>query len=261
MLPLLNVGVRSSGGGGYHAETNAFIARMSVEPDATRKGHINTFFTTLKAIGLSKFDAVYLFAAHTEQAALLSLIDSTYNCTKVGSPTFTTDRGFVGTGDETHLNTGFNPATASSPKFTQNSSHISGWCRATTGQGRYFWGQASSMNVSFVPRWSGGDTNCYHSLNSSEGGTSNTDPQGHYIISRASSAGYAVYKNGSSIANRTATSTAHNSSNILFLETSGYSAWSTGEIAAASIGSNLTSTEAADFYSAVNTYLTAVGAA
>lgn len=248
-------------GGLVNQEATDFIARMSVEPDATRKGHIDAFFTAIKAIGLAKFDAVYLFAAHDAQAARLNLISTSYNCTVTGSPTFTTDRGYVGTSDETHLNTGFNPATASSPKFTQNSSHISGFCRSTTGESRYLWGQVSSMNVSFCPRWSGGDANCYHSLNSTEGGTANASPTGHYILARASSTGYSVYKNGSSIASRTATSTAHNSSNILFLETTGYSAWSTGAIAAASIGSNLSSTEAADFYTAVNTYLTAVGAA
>jgi hypothetical protein len=46
-----------------NTEASDLVARMTTPPSSTRKGLIDTLFTTLKSIGLTKFDALYLFAA------------------------------------------------------------------------------------------------------------------------------------------------------------------------------------------------------
>jgi hypothetical protein len=70
-----------------------------------------------------KFDALYVPAMHTAQAAALNWIGDTYNL--VTGETFVPGRGFVGSGS---ASTGFNPATAVGAHYTQNSAAIGFWC-------------------------------------------------------------------------------------------------------------------------------------
>lgn len=121
-----------SGGTSYSAEATALFARMSVAPDATRKGHINTLIVALKNAGVwTKLDALYIFAAHDAQAARLNWVSTSYDASAVNSPTFTTDRGYTGDGATSYLDYQFNPATAGG-KFAQNSAHMAMWTDSTT---------------------------------------------------------------------------------------------------------------------------------
>jgi hypothetical protein len=100
---------------------------MSVAPDATRKGHIDTLIGSLKTAGVwTKLDAIYIFAAHDAQAARLNWVSSSYDASAVNSPTFTTDRGYTGDGATSYLDTTFNATTAGG-NFAQNSAHLAVW--------------------------------------------------------------------------------------------------------------------------------------
>ncbi len=75
-------------------------------------------------------DGFKLYAAADAAVAKQNLIQNAYHSTEVGSPTFTADAGFVGAaGNSKRLQTGFNPLTASSPKFTRNNNSLGAWKR------------------------------------------------------------------------------------------------------------------------------------
>ena len=99
----------------YSAEATALFARMTAQPDATRKGHIDTLIGALKTAGVwTKLDVFYMFAALDIQSSLLNWKSSSYDCTRVNlaDGSFTVDRGWTTDGSTSYIDTGFNPSTA-----------------------------------------------------------------------------------------------------------------------------------------------------
>lgn len=88
------------------ADADAIIAAMSVAPDATRQTLINNTVVALKNAGLwAKLDILYMFAAHTEQAARIDWKHpATRSATRLNVATFNTDQGFKGDGSIMYLN-------------------------------------------------------------------------------------------------------------------------------------------------------------
>jgi hypothetical protein len=75
----------------------AYIAAMTVQPDATRQGVINALVTGLKTDGLwTKIDWLLLCLSHDAQAALVNAKTPTKIATIVGTLPFTTDWGYQG---------------------------------------------------------------------------------------------------------------------------------------------------------------------
>ena len=100
-------------GVGYCAEAIALFARMDVQPSIALKQLINKTIVDLKAASLwtTCHDLLYFFNLHTEQASLLNWINTSYNATKVGSPTFTPKIGITTASATTsYLNCNYNPA-------------------------------------------------------------------------------------------------------------------------------------------------------
>lgn len=90
----------------YCPEALALFARMTTQPTDARKTVINTFITSLKTAGVwDKLDAMYVFAAANQQAALLNWIADTNNATAENSPAFTADEGIQGNGTNSYDNT------------------------------------------------------------------------------------------------------------------------------------------------------------
>ena len=117
----------------YDAAATALFARFTTPPTSARKAVINTLIVALKDAGVwSKLDALYLFAAADSQAARQNWVQDLYNATAVSSPTFTADRGYNGDGSASYVDSGFNPTTAVTPKFVQNSAYFGLWSRTTT---------------------------------------------------------------------------------------------------------------------------------
>lgn len=246
--------------GSYSPEATALFARMIVQPDATRKSLINTLINSLKSAGVwTKFDGLYL-AGHTSQATSLNWVSSSYNLSAVNSPTFTTDRGYTGDGGAAYLDTGFNPAS-STFKMTQNSAHIAVYSRtvaasttdreagqllATTTSLAVFFATASSLRGAI----NGSALSNY--------GSSLTTGVGHALLNRVNSTNQDGYKNGALLQSNAVSSAAMTSANLVFLRNSAQ--YSVRQLSAMHMGGGLTSTEISNLYSAVNTYLTAIGA-
>lgn len=244
-------------GGAFDPDANALFARMSSQPDGARKKLISGTIVALKAAGIwSKLDALYLFAAHDSQAALLNWISTSYNATSLSSPTFTTDRGFTGNGSNAYINSNFNPSAASTPNFVQNSAHVSLWSRTPGG--------SSQPDLGSVA----GDTSIYcrntlaqarYQVNDTASTTlSNSDGSGHFLAVRPNSSNKILYRNGGSLGSTSQASSAVENSSIYFLRRA--SSYSSRELAAGSIGASLDGTEATAFYNAIQAYMTAVGA-
>jgi hypothetical protein len=93
----------------------------------------------------------------------------------------------------------------------------------------------------------------------------NATSGGHFIVNRSGASALQAYRNGVAIATSTAASVAPPNAPITLLARSlaggSPDAYSSDQIAAASIGASLTDTEAAALYAAINTYLTGIGAA
>lgn len=244
---------------GIDPDAAALIARMTSAPNSARKGLISDTIKMLKAGSVwLTLDGLYLFAAHDNQAARLNWVANAYNCTDFSSPLpFTIDRGFqMGSGGYC-LDTNFNPTTASSPHFVQNSGHMSFWSRTDgqddDGDAGYLGG---GSNVIIRAR-STSDLAAF-GINSGTETASNTDGRGHFLANRSGSNAHQGYINGSLAASGTTSSTAPTNVNFSFgRRQSGYSS---RQFMAGSFGGSLTSGQVTALYNALSYYKSAVGA-
>jgi hypothetical protein len=116
---------RGAGAGtSYSAEATALFARMTSQPNATRKGLIDNLIASLKSAGIwAKLDVFYMRAAHDAQASLLNWTSSSFTTTLTNltaGADFTVDRGWLTNGTTSFLDTTFNPRT-NGVNYTQNS--------------------------------------------------------------------------------------------------------------------------------------------
>jgi len=107
------------------AEAAAFLARTTgTLSNAERQGYIACINYWVDQGVFSMLDAAYIFATNSKSNALLSLINSTYNATEVGTLTFTADSGFNSTSQisgTSWIDTNFNPSTAPTPHYRAGS--------------------------------------------------------------------------------------------------------------------------------------------
>ncbi len=267
-LPLLgggHGGGSGSGGSSGSAEATAFLARTT-GLDATHTNAYTALIDGLVSDGVwSKLDALYIFATQDATTANLNLISTSYPASPSGSPTFTADNGYTGASSgPKNIHTGFIPSTASSPKFTRNSAHISMWGLnninpgGATVMGSGTSGAITGMHIRYV------DNNSYYYCNSSGNDlvVANASSVGHFLANRSTSSAAQGYKNGSSVVtNNSSTSTAVTAQEIYVCgQNDNGAAFGVGnQTAMASIGSSLNSTEAGNFYTRLRTYMTAVG--
>lgn len=241
-------------------ETSALIARFTTPPTAARTALIDSLIRSLKTAGLwTKLDAFYILAAETAQAAQRNWIADAYNLTPVSSPTFTTDRGYTGNASTAHLTTGLNPTT-SGGKYTQNSATLGSWSRTDNNANYCDIGADSGVIGSIRPRVTNllsASTNATASL------PAIATSIGLSAWSRTGASVAEVYKNGASLLADTTTSLGLPNASFVLLArgtTTTPDQFSGNEIAAAFIGQGLNDAEHASMFTAVNTYLVAVGA-
>jgi hypothetical protein len=244
-----------------NTEASAYVARMTVTPSDPRCALIDNYVGALKTAGIwTKLDALYIHAAADQQSALLNAVQNAYNETIVGTVTFTTDRGLKSSlqSGANYLTTGFNPTSASSPKFTQNSANKFGWGLETTVHPAPVCGSATTQLSYIFPAW--GDGNGYTTLNGPEFSIASTDASGLWATSRVASTGHSTYKNGALLGLFTGTSTGVDNSIFQGLRDANTTNTLTNNLAIWGFGSGLTGTEETALYNATLTYLQGVGA-
>lgn len=168
----------------------AGVALGAAAPSLRQQCQIDQISKVITAQGI-QFDFFYLLGVNDSVLAKVNLVNpGTYNATAVSTPLFVANRGL--TGNQTgYYDTGFNPATASSPKFTQNSAsmgmfNLSNFSSSTydIGNSRSELRTLSSGVITTVANVTAGDT------------VATTTGQEDVSWSRSSSGGYSVYVNG-----------------------------------------------------------------
>lgn len=259
---LLMVAAQTGDGPSYSAEATALFARMSVAPDATRKGHIDTLIRALKTAGSwAKMDALYMEAAHDAQAARLNWVSSSYDALAVNSPTFETDRGYTGDGATSYLDFQFNAATAGG-KYAQNDAHMGLWTDTSASTATQI--DIGHTSARICSR-SGTSISALRSNVASTDNLSITATTGWTCWSRQASATYEAARNLEAHATITRSSTGVASLPFygLAIAGSGPAAanFSTRRQQIVHFGSGLNDNERDATYSALLTYMQAVGAA
>jgi len=248
----------------YDAASTALFARMSSQPDATRKGLIDDLIVQLKADGIwAKLDALWLLAAHDSQAARLNWVSSAHGLAAVNAPAFTADRGYAGNGSTSYLDTNWNPAASS--LFTLDSASLGCWVNVDAGIGNLveMGCETGTARVRINNRST--TTLMIGRANQDTGTNFNGAPAdrlGMSIVSRTASNAIAAYRKGSPVASGTTASGARPNSNMFlcgYNDDGALTSPTTARLAMAFAGAGLNSTEAAAFEAAVETFLTAIG--
>lgn len=241
-----------------NSEARDIVARFTTPPTDVRKALIDAWWTAVKAGGVSAADLdwFYMLAAADSQAARQNWIADLYNATAVNSPSFVADRGYTGNGTS-YLDTGFNPATAPSPKFTLNDSSLGIFHRTNVAETVR---DIGNTNATLISR----------AVGDGLGGRSNnvatvfpalTVPTsvGQTSWSRTAVNAYQFRKNGADYAGvQVDATTAHANENMRVLN--GVASGGTKQACAAWAGKSLTAAKDLAIYNANLTYLQAIGA-
>lgn len=259
-----NITTSISDVGGYETEATDLFARMTVEPDSSRKALINDFIVAIKTdIGWAKFEGIYFFASHADADKGLNWRQDAYNATFLNSPTFLTDRYVETNGTDSYIEIPFNPATAGSTVYTQNSAHVAAWQVLDTviSHGSPWIGfndDGAAPNTQITGRGSTGN----FSYRINDGSTSNIGSQtvniGLIAANRSASNARQAYRDGSSLGTSTTASTGLPNANLWIGRIN--TTYSLRRWTFCSFGQSLTSAEHTSLYNAVNTFLTGIGA-
>lgn len=231
-----------------------------VLPDQ-RRYLVDTLVRRLKISGVwYKLDAFYVFAATDSISALINWINpGTYNATLTNAPTFTANRGYTGNGSNAFIDSNFNPTTASSPKFVQDSGCIFGRCLNNVAEDKPLWADTAAYKNNMYPRLAA--DGALARINSTGGNitASSTSSIGFWSCTRSNSSDEILYKNGASVGVEGQASAAPQNANLTALRAA--ADYSNYQIASYGFGENLTSGDQTALYNAELAYMQAVGAA
>lgn len=248
----------------YSAEASAYFAAMGVQPDDTRKGLIDNLIVSLKNAGVwAQLSWLALHASHSQQSGRINLKNPAQIATAVNSPTFTVDRGFTGDGATSYLNSGWNPATHGGGVYTQNDAHVGVWVGTVSGGNKIDVGVRDVTSIRVNVFGSTGNM-CGNSTTISNYASSGNAAQ---WVGWTRNDGTVMYpfRNGARQASTASTTSALVGNN--FGICSGISTAnvmsqpSNHRVQATHWGANLTEAQITALYTALNTYMTAIGAA
>jgi hypothetical protein len=254
----------ASSGSGYHAASDAYFAEMTVQPNSTVKGHIDTFVRAIDTAGVfAKLDFLYLFFLHDEQASRVNLKSpGTYTATAVNSPTFTAFSGWLGDGATSYLNTNYTVVT-NSVNFVLNDSALSVFIGSNVSTGAQI--DAGNLNARIAARGTGTSVATRFgspTTTTTTGVAAGSTSVGWTCVARNSSTGYDVVRNNDAPYFVTMTSTAFVTRPIFMLCVAGASNptdYSTRLNRGVHISSYLSDTERDAYYDALSTLYTAIG--
>lgn len=245
------------------ADAAALVAAMTVQPGRWRKRLIERTVVALKDAGVwSKIDAIWVLAAHHEQAGRLNWKSpGSYTVTVVNTWTFTTDRGFAGDGISGCGDTGFAPNT-NAVQFTRDNAHLGVYQRTGGGNGNEPFSLNNGSIAISVAGGTGGSTRSLVNHNTPSAFIS--APAGgsqpiHGVGRRADSSNVSIVRDGVEVTGPSAqASAAINTGNMRIGVRGG--TFVTHQVAAAHMGAYLDNTEVAALYAALNAYMVTLGA-
>lgn len=244
------------------AETITLLNSITTDPDSGQIQRINAMFTSLKSNEIwDKLDALYVLAAPDAQTALLNWKNpGTFDATATNSPTFTAYRGYTFDGATNYLEI-INPTAATF--FTQDSAHISVWTLITTiGLGPVMgWNDGTDATLINPAAVDGKVQTRINGISTAQTAAGvSSDASGFYLGNRPSSTEDQLYKNNTTlISSHSSTSQAVNNV-ALNIGRSTATAFCAQQVAAATVGGSLTTTEVLVLYRTLRSYLRDLGA-
>lgn len=243
------------------AEAQAVIAAMTTPPDSARATLIDNLILGLKSDGIwSKLDSIQIYAAADSQAARVDWVLPSRVATLTNSPTFTTDRGFTTNGTSNYVDTLYNPSTGTN--FLQNTCFFGVWSRTTgsittSGSGWFDGTRGITINPRNISALG-------YRMTSATATTTTTpaitDGVGWFSTNRDTSTTTQAYRNGSAVTGGTIGTSGAIANHTLWMGAITAASFQAREWAAMAAGGHLTSTEHANLYTRIQTYMTAVGA-
>jgi hypothetical protein len=242
----------------FQDETIAFVNATGIS-DATTINAINALIVALKGYGIwTKIFALYPFVGGTAATHKFNLINPAdtnlaLRLSFVGGWTHSSN-GALPNGTNAYANTFLSPATA----LSLNSSHFSYYSRTNSNLTEVEMGD--NANLLMEIRTAGIS---YFRVNSNTLiSFADTDSRAFYLLNRSASNLSNVWKNGISQVSSANASTALSPANIFLAAQNSAgvpSLFSNKQCALASIGGGLSLTEAANFYTAVQSFQTSIG--
>ncbi len=257
----------------FDPATTAWVAAVVAAGgtvSSTQEGYVDTFIKALKTNSIfTVWDGLWLLASentHQAQIDIVNLKTWTIN----GSPAFTSNRGYLGDGNTAWLDTGL--ALNTTTNFQQNSGTLGVYVNAADSTTAAFMIGARSASVDSILLAQSAFPRVGGACNIARGdfGVAGTGDTGFFAATRTGSGAGAdptyVYNAGNPTGNSGTSgdvSAAPPAFSCLILaandQGSGAAA-SNARLSAAFVGSGLSSGDISNFQSALNTYMSSVGA-
>lgn len=225
--------VSVGGGGGFTpscSQSSTFLAAATGVTLTADKTNYDTLICGLVSDGVWNFDVLYVWAAPDQTTALINLANpGTFNGTTHGSvsacaaaPSFCAYQGYTGDGSTFYIDSGFNPSTATTPNFVQNSATVGVYVLTSRATGNNMWEIGCTVGACaagplFAPYNAGTISAEINSANVFGGGGP-TNAQGAWNLTRTTSSQQAIFLNSSenSLTNNADTSISPPNINIIF---------------------------------------------
>lgn len=182
-------------------DAQAIIDEMTVTPDEARQMLISDLVAALKAAGVwTKFDVLFVFAAHTQQAALLNWKNpSVVPASNINATPFTVDQGFTGDGTN-YINSNFNAATFGGG-YALNDAHIAVRVNTNIAASMVDVGGRSAVGVavSLINPRSATDVVIWGINQGGSVTIGNADSTGYWLANRTGPGAIGLYRNGAAL--------------------------------------------------------------
>lgn len=259
-------GIIASQMSGFDADAQAFFDRVTTAGGSlsnTEKTAVNQLVLDMKSYSIwSKMKAIYPMVGASAAACEQNLKSSSFTGSFSSGWTYA-NTGITPNGTSAYMNTNLNTST----QLTQTSTHLSVYVRNNSKNGNpYDIGNATSggmiVNATYLITRYNTDS-AYIGIADSSYGTSvaSSDSRGFWVGATNGSLVQTLYRNGISIKTGTATSGSFANNNLYLgaANNGGSPSFFTDkQYALATIGDGLSSTEASNFYTAVQAFQTSL---
>lgn len=186
------------------SQSSTFLAAAAGVILTADKTNYDTLICGLVSDGVWTFDALYIWAAPDQTTALINLANpGTFNGTTNGTVSFAAYQGFTGDGSTFYINSGFNPSTAVSPNFVQNSATVGVYILTSRASAANVWNVGCSVGACasgtlFSPLTNGA-ANLYLNSASPIGGGAQTNAQGAWNGTRTDATDVTIWLNSEKV--------------------------------------------------------------
>lgn len=239
------------------SQSAAFLTRTSGLTNL-QKATYDALISGLVTDGVyANLDVLHIMAAPNAPTSLLNLISTSYPITMQGVVPFTPFNGYDDFSNANYLDPGYNPTTAVTPKFTQNSATVGTWTLENSENAATIGNNSATNEISIWPRNGG---RFYASLNGSDdpSGIANLNSIGMFAASRTASTGYSFYQNAANVSTRLNTSNAIPNHGIFYGGGMPSFGFYSANIAAAFIGGGMSDAQMLALYNRLNAFFQAM---